>query len=53
MSDRFEDDRGVIQDLFGGDPVNVTYIKTLPGLSAATTSTVRRRNGLSWSMGRC
>ena len=31
MSDRFEDERGVIQDLFGGDPVNVTYIKTLAG----------------------
>jgi quercetin dioxygenase-like cupin family protein len=31
MSDRFEDHRGVIQDLFDGQPVNVTYIRTMAG----------------------
>ena len=28
---RFEDDRGVIQDLFGGEPVTVTTITTVKG----------------------
>lgn len=31
MSDRFEDDRGVIQDLFDGEPVAVTHITTTQG----------------------
>ena len=31
MSDRFEDHRGVIQDLFDGEPVAVTYITTKEG----------------------
>lgn len=31
MTDRFEDDRGVIQDLFDGGPVAVTHITTLEG----------------------
>ena len=31
MSDRFEDHRGVIQDLFDGQPVAVTYITTHEG----------------------
>jgi hypothetical protein len=31
MSDRFEDARGVIQDLFDGDKVAVTHITTLKG----------------------
>lgn len=32
MSDRFEDERGVIQDLFGGEPIDaVTRITTVAG----------------------
>lgn len=31
MSDRFEDERGVIQDLFDGQLVAVTHITTLEG----------------------
>jgi hypothetical protein len=31
MSDRYDDYRGVIQDLFDGDPVAVTRITTLKG----------------------
>jgi quercetin dioxygenase-like cupin family protein len=31
MADRFEDDRGVIQDLFDGEPVAVTRITTVTG----------------------
>jgi quercetin dioxygenase-like cupin family protein len=29
--DRFEDERGVIQDLCAGKPVNVTYVSTVKG----------------------
>ena len=31
LSDRHEDERGVIQDLFDGEPVAVTYVTTKQG----------------------
>lgn len=31
LADRYEDQRGVIQDLFGGEPVAVTHITTRKG----------------------